>query len=179
MRSSKFPLLMLVFLFTACFALATWLEPRYEARATTRSPDLMGALMGDSRRMFANHFFVKADAYFHSGFYPTIFDNQESFKTAHMAADADALKSHNQGEETEFMGKPRDIIEDFTRHFLPSTHTHLDEGGAQGLKKPGSDLGEADGGEVRAGLRLTRSPLSGCGSGWASRMRPSNFCARA
>ena len=92
---------------------------------------------------------MKADAYFHSGFYPTIFDNQESFKTAHMAADAGALKSHNQGEETEFMGKSRDIIEDFTRHFLPSSHTHLDEGGAQGLKKPGSDLGEADGGQVR------------------------------
>jgi tetratricopeptide (TPR) repeat protein len=97
--------------------------------------------------MFANHFFVKADAYFHSGFYPTIFDNQESFQTPHMAEDAGALKGHNQGEETGFMGQPRDIIEEFNRHFLPSRHTHLDEGGPQG--PAGTDLGEGASGEVR------------------------------
>ena len=57
MRSSKLPPLMLVFLFTGCFALATWLEPRYQARATTRSQDLMGALMGDSQADVRQPFF--------------------------------------------------------------------------------------------------------------------------
>ena len=147
MRASKTPVLMLLLLFVICFSLATCLEPLDQTRAQQRPADVLGVLLGDSRRMFANHFFVKADAYFHSGFYPTIFDNQESFKTAHMAADAGALKSQNQGEETEFMGRPRDFIEDFSRHFLPSVHTHLDEGGAQG-KQPG-DLGESEGGDVR------------------------------
>jgi hypothetical protein len=149
MTSTRLFILVCLLLSAVCFSLIAWLEPRDQARQQNQSADVLSVLMGDSRRMFANHFFVKADAYFHSGFYPTIFDNQESFRTAHMAEDAGALKSHNQGEETQFMGKPRDIIEKFTRHFLPATHTHLDQGGAQGLKKPGSDLGEADGGEVR------------------------------
>ena len=73
--------------------------------------------------------FVKADAYYHSGYYPTIFDNNEAFKTPHMAEDTGAVASHNQGEETSFMGPPRDWIDAFGRHFIPNRHTHLDEGG--------------------------------------------------
>jgi hypothetical protein len=148
-RSTKSPYLMVLLMLIVCFSLAAWLEPRIQTFQQGRSADMMSLLLGDSRRMFANHFFVKADAYFHSGFYPTIFDNQESFKTAHMAEDAGALKGHNQGDETAFMGKPHDIIERFNRYFLPSTHTHLDEGGARGMKKTGGDLGEKDGGDVR------------------------------
>ena len=37
--------------------------------------------MGDSRRLFANQFFVEADVYFHSGYYPTIFDTPEAERT--------------------------------------------------------------------------------------------------
>ena len=96
-------------------------------------------------------FFVKADApTFTADFYPTIFDNQlNPFQTPHMAEDAGALKGRNQGEETAFMGKPRDFIEEFERHFYPAVHTHLDQGGAQGINKVGGDLGEAEGGDVR------------------------------
>lgn len=148
MRSSKLPYLILLLLLVACFSLAAWLDPKFQPREQDRSTGILNTLMGDSRRMFANHFFVKADAYFHSGFYPTIFDNQESFKTPHMAEDAGALKGRNQGEETAFMGKPLDFIEAFERHFYPAVHTHLDQGGAQGVKA-GSDLGEADSGDVR------------------------------
>ena len=148
MRSTKVPILFLALLFVLCFSLAAWLDPRYAALRAQRSGDVLGVLMGDSRKLFANHFFVKADAYFHSGFYPTIFDNRESFQTPHMAGDAGAMKDENEGEETAFMGKPRDYIEKFTRHFMPSMHTHLDEGGAEGAKA-GADLGEAPGGGVR------------------------------
>ncbi|HZV36123.1 MAG TPA: hypothetical protein VFB72_16220 [Verrucomicrobiae bacterium] len=148
MRSSTtLPFLVLALLLVVCFSLATSMERPAGLRAHEGSDDIMAEMLGESRRMFANHFFVKADAYFHSGFYPTIFDDQQSFQTPHMAEDAGALKGRNRGEETEFMGKPRDIIEQFSRHFLPSVHTHLDEGGPQGFK-PGQDLGE-EGGDVR------------------------------
>ncbi len=139
----------MILLLVICFSLAAWLDPKFQHRQQDISTGILSTLMGDSRRMFANHFFVKADAYFHSGFYPTIFDNQESFKTPHMAEDAGALKGRNQGEETAFMGKPLDFIEEFERHFYPAVHTHLDQGGAQGINKVGGDLGEAEGGDVR------------------------------
>jgi tetratricopeptide (TPR) repeat protein len=149
MRSNKLPPLIFVLLLIACFSLAARLDPQYEARTQNRSGNALSLLLGDGRRIFANHFFVKADAYFHSGFYPTVFDNRESFQTPHMAADAGAMKEKNRGEETAFMGKPLDFIEEFSRHFMPSKHTHLDEGGPQGAGKAGADLGEGEGGEVR------------------------------
>ena len=146
-RATRIPLLVMLLLFSLCFAVTGWLEPRFQEAQKSRPQDVLGVLLGDGRRIFANHFFVKADAYFHSGYYPTIFDNQESFKTAHMAADAGASRDENTGEETAFMGPPRDLIERFGRNFMPSMHTHLDEGGAQGTNA--EDLGEAGGGEVR------------------------------
>src|SRR6202012_99439 len=92
--------------------------------------DVFKILLGDSRQLFANAFYVKADAYYHSGFYPTIFDNNSAFKTVHIAEDTGAVHSNNEGEEKNFMGAPRDWIDAFGRHFIPDRHTHLDEGGA-------------------------------------------------
>lgn len=148
MCSNRTSCLILLLLLVVCFSLAVWLDPQYQTRSD-KSQNVMSLLLGDGRRIFANHFFVKADEYFHSGFYPTIFDNRESFQTPHMAEDAGAMKGKNQGDETGFMGKPLDCIEEFSRHFMPSVHTHLDEGGAQGAGKAGGDLGENGGGEVR------------------------------
>jgi tetratricopeptide (TPR) repeat protein len=95
-----------------------------------RQGDLLQTLLGDGRRLFSNHFFTKADVYFHSGYYPSIFDNREAFQTAHMAEDAGLADSKNQGDEHEFMGEPRDWIERLGRNFRVATHTHLDEGGS-------------------------------------------------
>jgi tetratricopeptide (TPR) repeat protein len=148
MRSPRVPYLLLLLLLTVAFSVAAWVEPRYQAREEAHTGDMMSFLLGDSRRLFAGLFFRRADVYFHSGFYPTVFDNQESFQTPHMAEDAGALKGHNEGDETAFMGPPLDFIEAFSRHFKPSHHTHLDEGGAQGTNGPDLDLGEK-GGEVR------------------------------
>ncbi len=146
-RATRIPLLVMLFLFSLCFALTGWLEPDFQQAQKSRPQDVLSLLLGDGRRIFANHFFKKADAYFHSGFYPTIFDNQESFKTAHMAADAGAARDENTGEETAFMGPPRDLIESFGRNFMPNRHTHLDEGGAEDTNA--ADLGETGGGAVR------------------------------
>jgi len=142
MNSPRSIALLLVALLVLAFGLAADLGPQFTAWPGSRADgDVFKILLGDSRKLFANEFFVKADAYYHSGFYPTIFDNNEAFKTAHMAEDTGAVSSSNHGEEENFMGPPRNWIDAFGRHFFPDRHTHLDQGG------PGDDLSSSD--EVR------------------------------
>jgi tetratricopeptide (TPR) repeat protein len=129
MTSARTYWLLLIAFFTLSFGMAAGLVPRYMALETAshQSDNFFKLLLGDSSRLFANNFFIKADAYYHSGYYPTIFDNRQAFETAHMAEDTGAVASHNTGEETSFMGPPRDWIDAFGRNFI--RHTHLDEGG--------------------------------------------------
>jgi len=134
--------LLLVALLVFCFGIAANLQPQFTSwRGSRADGDVFKILLGESSKMFANEFFVKADEYYHSGFYPTIFDDNEAFKTAHMAEDTGAVSSRNHGEEESFMGPPRNWIDAFGRHFLPDRHTHLDTGG------PSDDLSTSD--EVR------------------------------
>src|SRR6266851_5137891 len=88
-------------------------------------------LLGDGRRIFANHFFVKADIYFHSGYYPSIFDrNQAPMDAHHMTGEETGHEDQEQEHEKEmsFLGPPRDWFERFGRHFLVTEHTHLEGG---------------------------------------------------
>jgi len=127
-------------LLVLAFSLAAQVGPQLDARLTANGAgddDPVARWLGDSRKMFAMSFYVKADAYFHSGYYPTIFDNNAPFKTAHMAEDSGAEKSKNTGDENNFLGQPHDWIERVNRNVFPSRHTHLDEGGASG------DLGDS------------------------------------
>ncbi len=134
--------LLLAALLVLSFGVAAHLQPQFtEWRGSRADGDVFKVLLGESRKLFANEFFVKADAYYHSGFYPGIFDNNEAFKTAHMAEDTGAVNSRNHGEEENFMGPPRNWIDAFGRHFFPDRHTHLDQGG------PNDDLSTSD--EVR------------------------------
>jgi tetratricopeptide (TPR) repeat protein len=122
-------------LFVAAFALSTWLEPRFEAWAGPRAKsDILSVALGDSRRLFAKHLYVKADAYFHSGYYPTVFDNAPRSEKLHIA---NGQSKHEQ-EEASHLGQPRDWIDRFSRHFYPSTHRHLGE------KQPCSHEGKCD-----------------------------------
>jgi tetratricopeptide (TPR) repeat protein len=140
------PTLMLILLLTVCGSLATYIEPRAPSldRPRAQSAGLLETLMGDSRRLFATHFLLKADAYFHSGYYPGIFDSGKSFEESHIAAESDddpghtgeehgkkGEEAHDHAEQAEaeagFGGAPRDWIDRFSRHFYPSTHTHLDD----------------------------------------------------
>ena len=117
-------------------------------RAQSLNP--LDVFAGKGQRIFATHFYRKADVYFHSGMYPTIFDNTESFKTEHMAEDANATASRNSGDEEKFLGEPLDPIDRFSRSFFPSVHTHLTEGGAPGTDGHASpELAEGTSGEVR------------------------------
>lgn len=123
------PALISFALLSGCFALAVTVEPDL----ATAQPYLrhektpVEVVLGDARRFFAGHFFVKADVYFHSGYYPSIFDQESEHHDAHIATDASAVAAHEQHEDDDFLGKPLDWIDKFGRSFYPSTHTHLDE----------------------------------------------------
>ncbi len=69
------PAVMFSFLAALAFSLSTWLQPRAESWTKRRDGDhLMQVLMGDGRQILANHMFMEADVYFHSGYYPSVFD---------------------------------------------------------------------------------------------------------
>lgn len=134
MNANRRILLIVTFCFTLAFGLAAGLQPRLEAEfsALGNSGDPLYILFGDTRQVFANSFFVKADAYFHSGYYPTIFDNNAPFKTPHIGEDSDTMESRNSGDETTIFSHPHNWIERFELNFFPSYHTHLDQGGVDG-----------------------------------------------
>lgn len=118
--------LILIALFLVCFSLVAWLQPRQAARTSRRdeSGNILALLLGDGRKMFANHFFVKADVYFHSGYYPSIFDQSRQEEEN----DSDVSHPEESGGkvlEKGFMGEPQDWIDRFSRHFRPISHTHL------------------------------------------------------
>jgi hypothetical protein len=124
--------LTMVFLLVCCATLATMLDPQFQRLHTREnsSAGVLVALMGDSRRLFAHQFFAMADAYFHSGFYPTIWDAKKAGEKSDLKEE-----SHDQPqnaaeheEEASFLGKPRDWIDRFGRHFYPTIHTHLHGG---------------------------------------------------
>lgn len=118
-------LLAFALLGSVAFTLVACLEPWFQSwkGSRTKSDNLLQTALGDGRKLFASHFYAKADAYFHNGYYPTIFDNKDGYATAHIAGD-----THKEGEDEhaqDFLGKPADWIDAFGRNFFPSSHTHL------------------------------------------------------
>lgn len=156
MRMPRAAFLSMIALLVICFGLAARLDVWFQTWEGNRaeSADVLGVMLGDARRMFSNHFYVKADAYYHSGFYPSVFDNKQAFQTAHIAEDSGAAATgQNTGDELKFMGKPLDWIDAFGRNFIPNRHTHLDEGGASGQT---DDLsGSPEVGEILPWLQLS------------------------
>jgi hypothetical protein len=117
----------LVLLVVAVFSLATLIDPR---AATWKSGDasasVLKLVLGDSRRMFANHFFVQADVSFHSGYYPTIFDQAQAPKgSRHMTAQEGSKEDEEHERQMQFLGPPTDWIERLGRHFMITQHSHL------------------------------------------------------
>jgi tetratricopeptide (TPR) repeat protein len=141
------PLLTLVLLLVSCFSLATWVTPRFEQSSGRQGGGFMANMFGESRKLFANHFFTRSDVYFHSGYYPTIFDQPDGKKENHLAETAGAHETkhpahgepghvHDEHEEEEnFLGKPKDPMDAFSRHFFVSQHTHLNEKGTNAPKE--------------------------------------------
>jgi tetratricopeptide (TPR) repeat protein len=128
-RSSA-PYLVLLLLVVAAFSLATALQPRVSRWSDQAGADsVLKVLLGDGRRIFANQAFVEADVYFHSGYYPSVFDQSQAPKDSHhMTAKEGSPEEEEHERQMNFLGPPRDWIERFGRHFLISEHTHLEGG---------------------------------------------------
>ncbi len=124
-KSGWYLALLLALCFTLATALQLWFQNWHGSRA--QSGDLMEVLLGDSRRLFANHFFVQADVYFHGGYYPSVFDQTQPPKTLHIAETSATPADHHDGElddMPEFLKKPGDWIDRFGRNFYPTKHEH-------------------------------------------------------
>ena len=123
-------LLSLGLLAMTAFCLATTVEPWFQGWAGNRnqSGNLLQIAFGDGRRLFAKQAFTKADAYFHNGYYPTIYDNNEGYEKAHIVEDMHK-PAEEEEEEANFLGKPKDWIDRFGRNFYPARHTHLGDSG--------------------------------------------------
>jgi len=131
--------LLLAWLLSLCFGLAAWLQPRSLAWRGRRAQadTLLSIVLGDGRRMFANHFFTKADVYLHSGYYPSIFDQGRLECDGHLtgekhehepgagAAHEEAAVAHEEEHKHDFLGPPTDWLERFGRKFRVTDHTHL------------------------------------------------------
>jgi len=142
------PLLSLLLLFVSCFSLATWVGPRFDRLSARGDQGLMANMFGESRKLFADHFFTRSDVYFHSGYYPSIFDQSDGKKENHLAESAGAEEAHHpahgepghvhdehEEEEENFLGKPKDPMDAFSRHFFVSQHSHLSDKGADAPKE--------------------------------------------
>jgi tetratricopeptide (TPR) repeat protein len=130
MRRIFNPFLVLVLLSAVAFSLATFVQPRAQTWDKRRnSANVLNLVLGDSRRMFANHFFTKADVSFHSGYYPSIFDqSKRSQDSHHMTSEEGSTEAEEHERKMTFLGAPRDWIERFGRHFFITKHTHLENG---------------------------------------------------
>ncbi len=132
------------------FSLGTMLEPWFQTWQGNRasSANVLQVALGDSRRLFARQVYVKADAYFHKGYYPTIYDNQAGFEKSHIQDSTEPTHHPDEHEEAEdFLGKPKDWIDGFSRHFFPSRHTHLGE--SAGGHTPGQPHAPGEPGESK------------------------------
>src|SRR6185436_17114895 len=129
MKSTRAGLLAVTFLLVTGAGIAAHLDRWFMCWPGNRAKSLnpLDVFIGEGQKMFAAHFYRKADVYFHRGGYPTIFDNAESYKTSHVAEDAGATASENKGDEHSFLAQPLDIIDRFSRSFFPSQHTELGE----------------------------------------------------
>ncbi len=122
--------LTLVFLLVCCVTLATMLDPQFQRRHASEdsSAGVLVALMGDSRRLFAHEFFARADAYFHRGFYPTMWDAKNPGAESDFKEESKPQPAGAEDHDVSFLGKPKDWVDRFGRHFYPTTHTHLTGG---------------------------------------------------
>jgi tetratricopeptide (TPR) repeat protein len=121
------PFLFLFVLLAAGFSLATVLQERVSGWSQRgESDNVLKVMFGDGRRLFANQFFVQADVSFHSGYYPSIFDQARAPKdTSHLTAKEGEPAEEEHEKQMNFLGPPRDWIERFGRHFIITEHTHL------------------------------------------------------
>jgi hypothetical protein len=95
--SAVSPKLVFALLMALAYTLATGAHLR-----ALRQPDAGSAdgafkkLLGDGRRLFAGQFVEMADVYFHSGFYPSIFDRRDTKAPLAVTGKTDAHDDHSE-----------------------------------------------------------------------------------
>lgn len=102
----------------------------------------LAVLFGDGRRLFANHFLSKADAYFHRGRYPSIFEAADRERNHLVESLAEPpvgeAEGHDSGHDLDEdhlhdeacahanpLQGPDDWISRLARRFEPEGHVHL------------------------------------------------------
>lgn len=122
------PLSWLLLLLALAFALASCLvTPAEKWSKRAKSNNVFGMLLGDGRKLFANHFFTMADVYFHSGYYPSIFDKGSDEQKEIISASHGKKEDEEDEKKEDFLGRPKDWIDAFGRHFKITQHTHLEQ----------------------------------------------------
>ena len=128
MRSKVSPWWVLVLLLAVCFTLATVIQSRApEENYNDQSNNFFKLLLGNGRRLFANEFYVMADVYFHSGYYPSVFDKQEDQSDV-LAAVHGQTDDEEDTTNVDFFGAPKDWVDSFGWRFRLRQHTHLGNG---------------------------------------------------
>ena len=123
------PLAILGLLLVLAFTLATRLLPQAANWSEHgKSDNLFGMMLGDGRKLFANQFFTMADVYFHSGYYPSIFDKKSDEQKEIISASHGKKESEEEEKNEDFLGKPKDWLDAFGRNFRIVQHTHLEDG---------------------------------------------------
>jgi len=125
------PWLSLAALFALAFTLATGLATGLASRADNwggraKSDNIFAMLFGDGRKLFANQFFTMADVYFHSGYYPSVFDQKSGEQKEIISASHGRKETEAEEQKEDFLGQPRDWIDAFGRRFRITQHTHLE-----------------------------------------------------
>lgn len=96
----KRPVLLLILFLVLAFSLSAWVDPRVRREVERYSGGALEVLLGEGRRLFANHLAVKADVYLHSGFYPSIFDQAAAAERREAEAGLEA-EPHVHPEESD------------------------------------------------------------------------------
>jgi len=122
---SSHPLLVFALALAVAFAAGGRLLVEEQAlRRETGS--VLKHLLGESRRAFALHVFLKADAYFHQGFYPSVFDAPVAPEAKTHLVEATEDNHDHQHNHGHAHNQHRDWLEAFGCHFQPAEHRHLE-----------------------------------------------------
>jgi tetratricopeptide (TPR) repeat protein len=120
LRSLRAPFLLMFLFVLSISAGSSLLVRQQQAEPARLDQGFMEALMGESRRLFASHFFVKADAYFLGGYYPSIFEQARRRTYMEEAEQQHSEGKQGRGRPTPLQASARsDWIERFGKKFSP------------------------------------------------------------
>jgi tetratricopeptide (TPR) repeat protein len=123
------PLLTFAALLALAFTLSVSLAPEAAGWSQSKkSGNFLSLMFGDGRKLLAGQFFTMADVYFHSGYYPSIFDKNSGEQKEIISASHGRKETEEDEKNEDFLGKPKDWIDAFGRNFKITHHTHLENG---------------------------------------------------